>query len=178
MTREKLRNGEWVNIMDEELQSLLWQTKLNLQIFNSTILRGVGYEEALTNLIPGIPATSFICPQFWCDYGDGIKLEKHVFVNYGCVFLDGGDIHIGAYTRIGPSVQIYTIHHPMNYIERRKGLEKASPVSIGEDCWIGGGAIICPGVTIGDRCIIGAGSVVTKDLPSDVVAVGNPARAQ
>lgn len=174
-TREKLRNGEWVTISDFELQTHLWETKIKLQQFNSTVMRGPGYQEALNNLIPSIPDTSFICPQFWCDYGDGILLGEHVFVNYGCVFLDGGDIEIGSYARIGPSVQIYTIHHPMDYLERRKSTERAFPVKIGNDCWIGGGAIICPGVTIGDRCVIGAGSVVTKDIPSDSVVVGNPA---
>ena len=76
---------------------------------------------------------------------------------------------------IGPCVQIYTPHHPVDYVERREPKEYAYPVTIGKDCWIGGGAVICPGVTIGDRCIIGAGSVVTKDIPADSVAVGNPA---
>ena len=85
-------------------------------------------------------------------------------------------ITIGAHTLVGPCVQIYTPHHPMDYIERRTEKEYAYPVTIGEDCWIGGGAILCPSVTIGDRCIIGAGSVVTKDIPSDSIAVGNPAK--
>lgn len=85
-----------------------------------------------------------------------------------------GQIRLIAF--LGPCVQIYTPHHPMDYVERRAPKEYAYPVTIGEDCWIGGGAIICPGVTIGDRCVIGAGSVVTKDVPSDSVAVGNPAK--
>ncbi len=92
------------------------------------------------------------------------------------LFLDGGYITIGTHTLVGPCVQIYTPHHPMDYQERRGSKEYAYPVTIGEDCWIGGGAIICPGVTIGNRCVIGAGSVVTKDIPDDSVAVGNPAR--
>ena len=99
-----------------------------------------------------------------------------MFVNANCTFLDGGYITIGAHTLVGPCVQIYTPHHPMDYIERRTEKEYAYPVTIGEDCWIGGGAILCPGVTVGDRCIIGAGSVVTKDIPSDSIAVGNPAK--
>ena len=107
---------------------------------------------------------------------DGIRLGEYVFVNANCTFLDGGYITIGAHTLIGPCVQIYTPHHPVDYVERREPKEYAYPVTIGEDCWIGGGAVICPGVTIGDRCIIGAGSVVTKDIPADSVAVGNPAR--
>ena len=134
------------------------------------------YRGLLEDLIPGIPETSVVCPPFHCDHGDGIKLGEHVFVNANCTFLDGGYITIGAHTLVGPCVQIYTPHHPMDYIERRTEKEYAYPVTIGEDCWIGGGAILCPGVTIGDRCIIGAGSVVTKDIPSDSIAVGNPAK--
>ena len=126
--------------------------------------------------MPGIPETSVICPPFHCDHGDGIRLGEHVFVNANCTFLDGGYITIGAHTLVGPCVQIYTPHHPMNYLERRGSKEYAYPVTVGEDCWIGGGAIICPGVTIGNRCVIGAGSVVTKDIPDDSVVVGNPAR--
>ena len=139
-----------------------------------------GYEEecrsVLEELIPGIPASATICPPFCCDHGDGIRLGEHVFINSNCTFLDGGYITVGAYTLIGPCVQIYTPQHPFDYLERRVEQEYAYPVTIGEDCWIGGGAVICPGVTIGDRCIIGAGSVVTKDIPSDCVAVGNPAK--
>ena len=86
-----------------------------------------------------------------CDHGDGIRLGEHVFVNANCTFLDGGYITIGAHTLVGPCVQIYTPQHPMDYVERRTPKEYAYPVTIGEDCWIGGGAVICPGVTIGDR---------------------------
>ena len=141
-----------------------------------TLLVGIFWDQALRALVPGIPETSIICPPFHCDHGDGIKLGEHVFVNANCTFLDGGYITIGAHTLVGPCVQIYTPHHPMDYQERRGSKEYAYPVTIGEDCWIGGGAIICPGVTIGNRCVIGAGSVVTKDIPDDSVAVGNPAR--
>ena len=98
------------------------------------------------------------------------------FINYNCVMLDGAPIRIGKHVLIGPAVQIYTFIHPMDYRQRREPVEACRPVTIGDDCWIGGGAVICPGVTIGERTVIGAGSVVTKDVPSDVVAVGNPAR--
>ena len=99
------------------------------------------YRSLLEELVPGIPATSVICPPFHCDHGDGIRLGEHVFVNANCTFLDGGYITIGAHTLVGPCVQIYTPHHPMDYIERRTEKEYAYPVTIGEDCWIGGGAI-------------------------------------
>lgn len=134
-----------------------------------------GYRGLLEELIPGLPSTSIICPPFHCDHGHGIHLGEHVFINANCTFLDGAYITIGANTLIGPDVKIYTPHHPIDFIERRGSSEYAYPVTIGEDCWIGGGTIICPGVRIGNRCIIGAGSVVTKDIESDSVAVGNPA---
>ena len=109
-----------------------------------------GYEEecrsVLEELIPGIPASATICPPFFvCDHGDGIRLGEHVFINSNCTFLDGGYITVGAYTLIGPCVQIYTPQHPFDYLERRVEQEYAYPVTIGEDCWIGGGAVICPG---------------------------------
>ena len=88
----------------------------------------------------------------------------------------GGIITIGSNTQIGPNCQFLTPNHPIDYVERRKPIERCSPITIGEDCWLGGGVTVCPGVTIGDRCIIGAGSVVVKDIPSDSMAVGNPCR--
>ena len=90
--------------------------------------------------------------------------------------LDGGIITIGSNTQIGPNSQFLTPNHPINHVERRKPIERCSPITIGEDCWLGGGVTVCPGVTIGDRCIIGAGSVVVEDIPSDSMAVGNPCR--
>ena len=116
-----------------------------------------------------------IVPPFYCDHGHGIRLGEQVFVNAGCTFLDGAYITIGDYTLIGPDVRIYTPHHPMDYQARRLPQEYAYPVTIGRDCWIGGGTVICPGVRIGDRVVIGAGSVVVNDLPDDCMAAGNPA---
>lgn len=117
-----------------------------------------------------------ITPPFNCDYGYNIRLGSNVYFNFGCVLLDVGEISIGSDTLIGPGVHIYTAMHPMDADERRTGIEFAKPVAIGKDCWIGGSAVICPGVTIGDRCIIGAGSVVTRDIPAGSFAAGNPCR--
>ena len=114
-------------------------------------------------------------PPFYCDHGHGIILGEGVFVNYNCTFLDGGYIRIGDHTLIGPNCQLYTPHHPLNYEERREAKEYEYPITIGDDCWLGGGVIVCPGVTIGNRCIIAAGSVVTKDVPDDCLVAGNPA---
>ena len=114
-------------------------------------------------------------PPFFCDYGSNILLGERVFFNFNCVVLDVCQVKIGDFTLFGPAVQIYTAAHPMNADLRRKK-EFAKPIEIGSDVWIGGGAIICPGVKIGSKSVIGAGSVVTRDVPSGVVAAGNPCR--
>jgi maltose O-acetyltransferase len=124
----------------------------------------------------GGPSDVWIQPPFFCDYGSNISLGKKVFFNFNCVVLDVALVRIGDYVLFGPSVQIYTATHPLSAGERRVGLELGVSVSIGSDVWVGGGAIICPGVTIGARSIIGAGSVVTQNIPDDVIAVGNPCR--
>lgn len=115
-------------------------------------------------------------PPFFCDYGTNISLGKKVFMNFNCVILDVAPVRIGDFVLFGPAVQIYTALHPVNAAERRLGLESGSPIVIGDDAWIGGGAVVCPGVSIGARSVIGAGSVVTRDIPEDVFAAGNPCR--
>jgi maltose O-acetyltransferase len=112
---------------------------------------------------------------FFCDYGQNIHLGRNCYFNFNCVLLDVCDIHIGEYSLFGPNVQIYTATHPFD-AELRRTREFGKPITIGPDVWVGGGAIICPGVTIGPRTIIGAGSVVTRDVPGTVVAAGNPCR--
>ena len=114
-------------------------------------------------------------PPFYCDYGTNIELGKHVFFNFNCVVLDVARVSIGDYSIFAPAVQIYTATHPLD-AELRRTREYGKPVVIGSDVWVGGGAIILPGVTIGSRTVIGAGSVVTRDIPDDVVAAGNPCR--
>ena len=173
---EKMRRGESPDFQSPELQASFQHAKELLARMRTMSTYSDGFRELLEQLIPGIPPTSVVCPPFHCDHGHGIRLGHGVYINAGCTFLDGGWIRIGDHTLIGPAVQIYTPHHPMNYLERRTGREHARPVTIGADCWIGGGAIICPGVTIGDRTVIGAGSVVTHDIPADSLAVGNPCR--
>jgi maltose O-acetyltransferase len=114
-------------------------------------------------------------PPFFCDYGSNILLGERVFFNFNCTVLDVGLVKIGDFTLLGPSVQIYAAMHPMNAELRRKQ-EFSKPVEIGSDVWIGGAAIVCPGVTIGSKCVIGAGSVVTRDIPPGTFAAGNPCR--
>ncbi len=114
-------------------------------------------------------------PPFYCDYGYNIELGEQVYFNFNCVVLDVCTVRIGSFTLFGPAVQVYTPMHPFN-AEQRRGKESGRPVAIGSDVWVGGGAIILPGVHIGDRSIIGAGSVVTRDIPAGVFAAGNPCR--
>lgn len=114
-------------------------------------------------------------PPFFCDYGSNIELGERVFFNFGCIVLDVCRVRIGSFTLVGPAVQITTPMHPLDAMERRKA-EYGKPVEIGDDVWIGGGALVLPGVRIGSRAVIGAGSVVTRDVPEGVFAAGNPCR--
>jgi len=173
---EKMRNGELADFSTPEMQAILKQAKALCARLQTMSIYDDEYREVIEQVVPGLPKTSVICPPFRCDYAQGsITIGEHVFINYNCTFLDGGGIHIGHHTLIGPNCQLYTPQHPMDYRERREEKEYAYPITIGDDCWLGGGVIVCPGVTIGNRCIIAAGSVVTKDIPDDSLAAGNPA---
>jgi len=119
--------------------------------------------------------TAWMQPPFFCDYGQNITLGDRVFFNFNCVVLDVCSVLIGSFTLFGPAVQIYTPMHPLNAAQRRRE-EFGKPVEIGSDVWVGGGAIILPGVRIGSRAVIGAGSVVARDIPESVFAAGNPCR--
>jgi len=134
------------------------------------------YAEVLRELLPNATPPIWIQPPFHCDYGTNIRLGEGVFLNFNCVVLDCTTVTIGARTQIGPNVHVYAADHPLDFGARAAAVEFARPVSIGEDCWIGGNVVVCPGVTIGDRCVVGTGAVVTKDIPDDALAVGNPAR--
>ncbi len=132
----------------------------------------------LRDRLGSVGTGAFIRPPFHCDYGYNIHLGEDVFLNFNCVILDVMPVTIGRGTQIGPAVQIFAADHPRDAAERRSGLELGKPVLIGENVWIGGGAIILPGVVIGDDAIIGAGTVVTRDVPSGSTVVGNPARGR
>ena len=130
----------------------------------------------IRELIPAAGQGVWIEPPFYCDYGSNITLGPKVFFNFNCVVLDVAPVRIGSGVLIGPAVQIYTATHPLGAAERRTGLEGGRPIEIGDEVWIGGGAILCPGVRIGARSVIGAGSVVTRDVAEGVLAAGNPCR--
>lgn len=172
---EKMRNCELADTSDSVIAESMRRAHALTTYFNKCDGSEVEARKVLQELIPNLPDSVTIVPPFYCDHGHGIRLGENVFINNSCTFLDGAYITIGAHTLIGPNVQIYTPQHPVDFVARRETKEYAFPVTIGEDCWICGGAIICPGVTIGDRCIVAAGSVVTRDVPSDSLVAGNPA---
>ena len=169
--------GELYDPLDKELLEDRLRTRLLLKELNDT--REDQAEERsriLKELIPDAGEGLWLQPPFYCDYGTNMAVGEKVFFNFNCVVLDVAQVTIGSRTLFGPNVQVYTATHPMNHQERASGLEFAKPISIGEDVWIGGSAVICPGVSIGNRSVIGAGSVVTKDIPAGVFAAGNPCK--
>ncbi len=174
--REKMLAGELYDPLDPELVEARLRARDLLAVLNGTRERdGLARLQMQTALFGSGGESVWLQPPFFCDYGTNIHLGEKVFFNFNCVVLDVCEVRIGARTLFGPAVQIYTATHPLD-AERRKTRELGRPVTIGSDVWVGGGAIICPGVTIGDRAVIGAGSVVTKDVPAGVLAVGNPCR--
>lgn len=174
--KEKMLSGELYNALDAELARERHAAREHCRALAACL---PGDTEARMRIIGGLFGTvtdAWIEAPFYCDYGRNITLGRKVFFNFNCVVLDVMLVRIGDHTLFGPAVQIYTAMHPLDADERRSGLEFAKPVTIGNDVWVGGGAIICPGVTIGDRAVIGAGSVVTRDVPADLFAAGNPCR--
>ena len=176
--KAKMLRGDLYIASDETLAAERLRARKLLHRLNVTQPGGIpgSYSEIVRELLPNATPPTWIQPPFYCDYGTNIHAGEDVFLNFNCVVLDVARVTIGANTQFGPNVQIYTATHPFEAEVRRSGLEQAKPISIGADCWIGGSVVICPGVTIGDRCVIGAGSVVTKDIPDDTVAAGNPAK--
>lgn len=174
---EKMIAGELYFANSQELEESRRSTREILLQFNSISEKFVDERNRLfKQLFPNAGNGMFVTPPFQCDYGWNIFTGENVYFNFNCVVLDGCPVRIGSNTLFGPGVHLYTACHPLNAEERRSGIEFGKAINIGCDVWVGGGAIICPGVTIGDRTVVGAGSVVTKDLPSGVVAVGNPCK--
>ncbi|MFE1392734.1 sugar O-acetyltransferase [Nocardiopsis alba] len=168
--------GEPYRVDDEVAADSVRAQKL-MERFNTTAPDDPqGRAEALADLVGEVGEGGDVRPPLSVDLGYRITLGDHVFVNYGAVMLDVAPIRVGSHTQIGPNVQLLTPTHPLDPEERKAGWESAEPITIGENVWLGGGVIVCPGVTIGDNTVVGAGAVVSRDLPANVVAVGNPAR--
>ncbi len=169
--KEKMLAGELYDAADAELLADRTRSEAALLRFNRD-----GAREALWGLFGGIGAETTIRAPFFCDYGYNLEFGAKVFLNFNCVFLDVCRITIGDGCQIGPGVQIYAADHPRDPELRRQGLENGRPVTVGPNVWIGGGAILLPGVTIGQDAVIGAGSVVTRDVAEGLTVMGNPAR--
>ncbi len=175
--RQKMISGLPYDPGDPELQAdqtaaRQWMARYNAAMAASPSER----RDLLRQRMGEVGEGAIIRPPFHCDYGYNIRLGRGVFMNFNCVVLDVCEVEVGDQTQIGPGVQILTADHPRDPVQRAEGIEFGRPVTIGRNVWIGGGAIILPGVTIGDDAIIGAGSVVTRDVPEGATVVGNPAR--
>ncbi|GFE67812.1 sugar O-acetyltransferase [Chroococcus sp. FPU101] len=175
--KEKMIAGELYNSFALELIADRLQCRLLLKQYNDSRPDDTEYRQDILKKLIGTQGQNFwIEPPFYCDYGFNITVGENVYFNFNCVVLDVAPVIIGDSVLIAPNVQIYTATHPLDWTTRSQGLEYAKPITIGSYVWIGGGVILCPGVKIGDRSVIGAGSVVTKNIPADVVAAGNPCR--
>ena len=174
--REKMLAGEPYDPLDPELAAARARARDLCQDLNATREGHTGRLRRILQALLGAGGdTVWMQPPFFCDYGTNIELGAKVFFNFNCVVLDVCRVRIGSHTLFGPAVQIYTPLHPLDAGRRRRE-EYGAPVEIGDDVWVGGGAIILPGVRIGSRAVIGAGSVVTRDVPEGVFAAGNPCR--
>ncbi|MEY2566998.1 MAG: maltose O-acetyltransferase [Actinomycetota bacterium] len=175
--RERMLAGDLYVADDPELAALALRARRLQDEFNrSAADEGDERTRILGELLGELGPDVEIRPPFYCDYGSQIRLAARVFANFGLVALDVAPITIGEDVAIGPNVQLLTPTHPVEAEPRRAKLEAARPITIGDNVWLGGGVIVLAGVTIGENTVVGAGAVVTRDLPGNVVAVGNPAR--
>ena len=174
--REKMLAGELYDALDAELVAARNRARDLCQVLNASREGDPELRRFVcTQLLGKGGQTVWMQPPFYCDYGSNIELGDRVFFNFNCIVLDVCRVTIGNYTMFGPAVQILTPMHPLNAELRRKQ-EYGKPIEIGSDVWVGGGALILPGVRIGSRSVIGAGSVVTREIPDGVFAAGNPCR--
>ncbi|UBO74535.1 MULTISPECIES: sugar O-acetyltransferase [Aeromonas] len=184
MTKTAVRGHEWQKMVagepydagHSELKAARERCRSLYHSFNTSWQEQPERDALLSELLGSRGELCAINPPFFCDYGANIFVGENFYANVNCTILDVCEVHIGDNVLLAPGVQIYTAAHPVAVAPRVAGVEFGKPVRIGNNVWIGGSTVICPGVTIGDNSIIGAGSVVTKDIPANVVAVGNPCR--
>ena len=173
--KQRMLAGESYNLFDPELAAEREEALALLGLLNRTEAlperQGI-----LRKLLGSIGQESTIQPPFYCSYGRNTHLGDHVYLNFSCVILDNNEVRIGDRVMIGPFVQIYTAAHPLEAEPRNEGWEVAKPIVIEDNVWVGGGAILLPGVRIGRNAVVGAGAVVSRSVPADTVVAGNPAR--
>ncbi|WP_096527722.1 sugar O-acetyltransferase [Candidatus Nitrosoglobus terrae] len=176
--KEKCKQGLLYNAShDEELINERKTCKSLCQQFNQTQYSESEERVQLIKKILNKTKNNFLIEQsFWCDYGYNIEIGENFYSNHNLVILDCAEVKFGDNVFIGPNCSFYTANHPINIKQRNAGLEYAQPITIGNNVWLGGNVTVLPGVTIGDNTVIGAGSVVTKDIPNNVIAVGNPCK--
>jgi len=175
--KEKMLNGELYNPADAELVKERENARRLTRLFNQTLETEVNKRtELLKELFGSTGENLYVEPSFRCDYGFNIHVGENFYANFDCVILDVCEVRIGDNCFIGPGVHIYAAMHPLDPYERIAGLEYGKPVTIGNNVWIGGRAIINPGVHIGNNVIIASGAVITKDVPDNAVVGGNPAK--
>ncbi|WP_026924836.1 DapH/DapD/GlmU-related protein [Glycomyces arizonensis] len=175
--RERMLAGDFYVADDPELASLMHRAAVLAAHFAAAFTEDYDAARAhLAELLGDLGEGVFVRPPLYVDYGSNIRIGARSEVNFGLVALDVAAITIGEDCRIGPNVQLLTPTHPLEPGPRRDGFEAARPITLGDNVWLGGGVIVCPGVRIGDNTVVGAGAVVTRDLPANVMAVGNPAR--
>lgn len=174
---QKMLSSELYNAGDRQLVEMRSSARQLFSQYNLT-----SYDDSekrtsiLTKLLGSYDGNIDIQAPFYCDYGCHIHVGKNVFMNFNCIILDCAKVTLGDNVFMAPNVQLYTAYHPVIASERIKGPENAAPITIGNNVWLGGGVIVCPGVTIGDNTTIGAGSIVVHNIPANVVAVGNPCK--
>ncbi len=175
---EKMIAGQLYNASDPELVSMRDETRNILDKINASLVEIKDGErlELCKQLFAKLGQNLSLQPPFYCDYGQNIEFGDNVFINFGCVILDVAKVVIGSNVLIAPNVQIYSATHPLDASLRLAGQEYGKPITVGDNVWLGGNAVICPGVTIGENSVIAAGAVVTKDVVPSVLVGGNPAR--
>lgn len=175
--KQRMLRGELYLADDPEIQADAARGQKLMERYNATRhAEQARRDELLRELLGEVGEGVVVRPPVWVDYGSHTSIGAGTFVNYGCVLLDVAPIRIGASCQLATCVQLLTATHPIDPEPRRLGWESAAPITIGDNVWLGGGAIVLPGVTIGENTVVGAGSVVTRDLPAGVIAVGSPAR--
>lgn len=173
---ERMAAGDWY-ITDDAVLELQRERQTLMERYNATpVADPVARREGLLELFGEIGDEVEVRSPVYVDYGSNVRLGTGVFLNYGCQLADVAPITIGDHCQIGPNVQLLTPIHPLDPQRRQDRWERAAAVTLGRNVWVGGGAILCPGVSVGDSAVIGAGAVVTQDVPAGVLAVGNPAR--